>query len=43
MAREDLRLSWSFVVYVGEGRHPLSDSVEVIGLREMAGELARLQ
>lgn len=35
-AREDLKPEQSFVVYPGEGSHPLTKDVEAIGLREMA-------
>lgn len=39
-AREVLQPRRSFVVYAGEGRFPLGDGVEAIGLREMAELLA---
>ena len=35
-AREDLKPNQSFVVYPGEGSHPITKDVEAIGLREMA-------
>jgi uncharacterized protein len=38
-ARQDLRPDRSFIVYSGEGSYPLGDTVEVIGLRELAGQL----
>ena len=36
---EDLEPACAFVVHAGDDRYPLSDSVEAIGVREMAGEL----
>jgi len=39
-ALEDLRASAAFVVYSGDERYPKGDRVEVIGVREMAEELA---
>jgi predicted AAA+ superfamily ATPase len=41
-AREDVKPHRSFVVYAGDARYPLGDSVEAIGLREMAAVLAAL-
>ncbi len=38
-AREDLKPEQSFVVYPGEGSHPITRDVEAIGLREMAAVL----
>jgi uncharacterized protein len=38
-ARQDLRPDRSLVVFSGEGSYPLGDSVEVIGLPELAGQL----
>ena len=43
LAREDLKPRRSFVVNAGEDRYPLSDSVEAIGVREMAETLVGLQ
>lgn len=39
-ACEDLQPAQRFVVYSGQERYPLSDNLEVIGLRELAGLLA---
>ena len=36
---EDLEPARAFVVHAGDDRYPLSESVEAIGVREMAGEL----
>ena len=36
---QDLEPARAFVVYAGDDRYPLSESVEAIGLRELAGEL----
>tara|TARA_R110002072_G_scaffold211424_1_gene368952 strand:- start:5433 stop:6602 length:1170 start_codon:yes stop_codon:yes gene_type:complete len=41
-AREDLKPGRSFIVYPGEDRFPKAADVEVIGLRELAAELAGL-
>ncbi|CAG0903840.1 unnamed protein product [Cyprideis torosa] len=41
-AREDLQPDRTFVVYAGEERYPVAEGVEVIGLRELAVELAAL-
>ena len=35
-ARADLKPARSFVVYSGQDRYPLTEGVEVIGLRSMA-------
>jgi hypothetical protein len=40
-ARADLQPARTFIVYPGQDRYPLGDGVEVIGLRELAGELAK--
>jgi predicted AAA+ superfamily ATPase len=42
IAREDVKPRRSFVVYSGEERYPISEGVEMIGLREMASLLAGL-
>lgn len=42
MAVEDLAPRRSFIVYSGDDRYPLSDRLEVIGLREMAALLTDL-
>ena len=42
-ACEDVAPGRAFVVYSGDGRYPLSNDVEVIGLREMAGLLRSAQ
>jgi predicted AAA+ superfamily ATPase len=42
LAVEDLNPTRSFIVYSGEDRYPVAKGVEVIGLREMAEELAAL-
>ena len=39
-AREDLQPARTFIVYAGQERYPLAAGVEVISLRELAGELA---
>ncbi len=39
-ARQDLRPARCFIVYPGDDRFPKADGIEVIGLREIAGELA---
>jgi uncharacterized protein len=41
-AREDLQPAKAFVVYSGQERYPLTDSVQAIGLRALAQELAGL-
>ena len=41
-AREDLNPDRSFVVYSGDDRYPKGDGVEVIGLSELASNLAAL-
>ena len=41
-AMEDLQPSRAFVVYSGEDRYPKGGNTEVIGLRELAGELQGL-
>lgn len=41
-ARNDLRPERSFIVHAGEDRYPISDGIEAIGVRELAGELLRL-
>ena len=41
-AREDLEPDRSFVVYSGEGRYPMAEGVEAIGLHDMARELYAL-
>ncbi|UJS25594.1 ATP-binding protein [Thiothrix winogradskyi] len=41
-AREDLQPARTFIVYPGQDRYPLSAGVEVISLRELAGELTKL-
>ena len=41
-AREDLQPKRTFIVYPGQDRYPLSAGVEVISLRELAGELTKL-
>ena len=38
-AREDLKPARAFVVHAGEGRYPVSEQLEAIGLREMMTEL----
>ena len=38
-AREDLEPERAFVVYSGEGRYPMAEGVEAIGLQDMAREL----
>jgi predicted AAA+ superfamily ATPase len=40
-AFEDLRAERGFVVHAGDDRYPLAPRLEVIGLRELAAELAR--
>lgn len=42
-ARADLQPDRSFVVYSGEERYPMGDSVEAIGLRELATMLVGLE
>lgn len=42
-ACEDLQPAKRFVVYSGRDRYPISEDVEVIGLRELAGMLAGMQ
>jgi len=42
-AREDLQPNKTFVVYAGDDRYPLSEDVEVIGLREILEVLASLR
>lgn len=42
IALEDVQPDKAFIVYGGEERYPKSEGVEVIGLREMAQELAAL-
>lgn len=42
-AREDLQPARTFIVYAGQERYPLAAGVEVISLRELAGELAALR
>jgi uncharacterized protein len=39
-AVEDIRPARAFVVHAGEDRYPISESIEAIGLREMAGLLS---
>ncbi|CAA6603650.1 conserved hypothetical protein [Rhodospirillaceae bacterium LM-1] len=39
-AREDLKPARSFLVYSGADRYPLAEGIEVIGLQELAQELA---
>lgn len=39
-AREDLKPAKSFVVHADEDRYPVTEDIEAISLREMAGELA---
>lgn len=41
-AREDLQPARTFIVYPGQDRYPLSTGVEIISLRELAGELTKL-
>lgn len=41
VACEDLKPTQAFVVYAGEERYPLAEGIEAIGVREMAGLLAR--
>jgi predicted AAA+ superfamily ATPase len=41
-ARADLEPARTFIVYAGRDRYPLAEGVEVISLRELAGELAAL-
>lgn len=41
-AREDLQPARTFIVYPGQDRYPLSAGVEIISLRELAGELIKL-
>ncbi len=41
-ARMDLKPTHSFIVYAGEDRYPLTEDVEVIGIREMAAMLKAL-
>ena len=42
IALEDVKPDRTFVVYGGDERYPVGDGVEVIGLRELAMELAAL-
>ena len=42
-ALEDLQPDRAFIVNTGDERYPVKAGVEAMGLREMAGELARLQ
>ena len=42
IALEDVRPDRAFVVYGGDDRYPVRGGVEVIGLRELALELAAL-
>ena len=42
-AREDLQPARTFIVYAGKDRYPLAEGVEVISLRELAGELVALR
>lgn len=42
-AREDLQPARTFIVYAGQESYPLGGGVEVISLRELAGELAKLR
>lgn len=39
-ALEDLRPARAFVVYSGDERYPITDQIEAIGLRELAGLVA---
>jgi predicted AAA+ superfamily ATPase len=41
-ALEDLKPKRACVVYAGEERYPLGKEIEVMGLRELAQELAKL-
>lgn len=41
-ARQDLQATRSFCVYLGKERYPQAPGLEVIGLRELAAELAEL-
>ena len=41
IACEDLSPSRAFIVYSGEARYPVAAGVEALGVREMAGMLAR--
>ena len=41
IACEDLSPSRAFIVYSGEARYPVAAGVEALGVREMAGLLAR--
>lgn len=41
-ALEDLQPERTFVAYAGADRYPLSEKVEVVGLRELAGMLRAL-
>ncbi len=43
LARQDLKPNRAFVVYAGNDRYPLSESVEAIGVRELAETLGGLQ
>ncbi len=40
LALEDIKPERSFVVYPGADRYPVAEGIEVIGLAELAGELA---
>ena len=42
LACADLEPSRAFVVYAGDARYPLSESLEAIGIRELAAELRAL-
>ena len=42
VGRQDLSPSRSFIVYSGNDRYPVSEDVEVLGVREMASMLANL-
>ena len=38
---EDVQPARAFVVHAGEDSYPISDDIEAIGLRELAGLLSR--
>ena len=41
-AREDIKPKRSFVVYSGEDRYPITQDIEAVGVRELAGMLAAI-
>lgn len=42
-AYSDLKPTKAFVVYAGDDRYPLSETIEAISVREMAGELQKTE